>query len=68
MANNNPLLEIKNYGQSVWMDNLSRSLIESIDLNEVMQELLEAGIDKFVQPFDSLAQTLEAKVKQLAAA
>lgn len=40
----------------------------NIDLNEVMQELLEEGIDKFVQPFDSLQQTLEAKVKQLAAA
>ena len=38
----------------------------NIDLNEVMQELLEEGIDKFIQPFDSLQQTLEDKVKQLA--
>ena len=38
----------------------------NIDLNEVMQELLEEGIDKFIQPFDSLQQTLEEKVKQLA--
>jgi transaldolase len=32
-----------------------------------MKELLEEGIDKFIQPFDSLQQTLEAKLKQLAA-
>ena len=32
MTNNNPLLEINNYGQSVWMDNLSRSLKE-LDLS-----------------------------------
>ena len=38
----------------------------NIDLDEVMQELLEEGIDKFVKPFDSLQQTLEDKVKQLA--
>jgi transaldolase len=40
----------------------------NIDLNKVMEELLEEGIDKFVQPFDSLQQTLEDKVKQLATA
>jgi transaldolase len=40
----------------------------NIDLNEVMQELLKEGIDKFIQPFDSLQQTLEEKVKQLAIA
>ena len=33
-----------------------------------MQQLLEEGIDKFIQPFDSLQQTLSDKVKQLAAA
>lgn len=36
-----------------------------IDLDQVMQELLEEGIDKFVQPFKSLTQSLEEKVKQL---
>jgi transaldolase len=49
---------------------LIASLQESdidIDLEAVMKELLEEGIDKFIQPFDSLQQTLEAKVKQLAA-
>ncbi|MGL5939740.1 MAG: transaldolase [Waterburya sp.] len=48
---------------------LIASLQESdinIDLESVMKELLEEGIDKFIQPFDSLQQTLEAKVKQLA--
>ena len=40
----------------------------NIDLKSVMEELLEEGIDKFIQPFDSLQQTLEDKVKQLATA
>jgi transaldolase len=37
-----------------------------IDINEVMDELLEDGIDKFIKPFESLMSSLEAKVKQLA--
>lgn len=39
----------------------------AIDLDEVMAELLEEGIDKFIKPFDSLMASLETKVKQLAA-
>lgn len=38
-----------------------------IDLDKVMDELLEEGIDKFIKPFDSLMTSLETKVKQLAA-
>jgi transaldolase len=48
---------------------LIASLQESdikIDLEAVMKELLEEGIDKFIQPFDSLQQTLQDKVKLLA--
>lgn len=37
-----------------------------IDLKEVMHELLDEGIDKFVKPFESLMTSLEEKVKQLA--
>ncbi|BAU65256.1 transaldolase [Stanieria sp. NIES-3757] len=37
-----------------------------IDLNEVMDELLDDGIDKFIKPFESLISSLEGKVKQLA--
>ena len=37
-----------------------------INLDEVMEELLSEGIDKFVQPFQSLIGSLEDKVKQLA--
>jgi transaldolase len=37
-----------------------------INLDEVMDELLVDGIDKFVKPFASLMQSLESKVKQLA--
>jgi transaldolase len=36
-----------------------------IDINQVMDELLVDGIDKFVQPFQSLMDSLEEKVKQL---
>jgi transaldolase len=39
----------------------------NINLDTVMDELLSDGIDKFVQPFDSLMQSLETKVNQLAA-
>ena len=39
----------------------------NIDLDEVMDELLEEGIDKFIKPFESLMSSLENKVKQLAA-
>ena len=38
-----------------------------IDLDAVMDDLLEEGIDKFIKPFESLMSSLEDKVKQLAA-
>jgi transaldolase len=37
-----------------------------INLDQVMAELLEDGIVKFVQPFESLLQSLEDKVQRLA--
>ncbi|MCL1472832.1 transaldolase [Argonema antarcticum] len=37
-----------------------------IDINQVMDELLVEGIDKFVKPFQSLMDSLETKVKHLA--
>ena len=49
-------------------DQLMKSLKEpdiQIDLAQVMAELLEEGIDKFAQPFQSLIQSLENKTKQL---
>ncbi len=71
MANNH-LLEIKDYGQSIWIDYLNRNIFESLqepdiklNVDQVMDELLGEGIDKFVQPFDSLMQSLENKIKQL---
>jgi transaldolase len=38
----------------------------NIDLDQVMVELLADGIQKFVQPFDSLMTSLQTKVDQLA--
>lgn len=37
----------------------------NIDINQVMDELLVDGLDKFVQPFQSLMNSLETKVKHL---
>jgi transaldolase len=48
------------------MESLPDSSI-NIDIEIVMKELLEDGIDKFVKPFESLMSSLEAKVKRLAA-
>ncbi|MFE4105388.1 transaldolase [Almyronema epifaneia] len=39
-----------------------------IQLDQIMDELLEEGIDKFVQPFDKLMDSLVTKVKQLSPA
>lgn len=147
MTTTSPIFEINNYGQSIWMDNLSRDLIESgelkqlitsrdvqgitsnsaifekaiagntiydadieagiragkpvneiyeslvfsdipnacdilrpvydpiqgldgyvsleIDLDQVMADLLDDGIDKFVKPFDSPMDSLVLKIQQL---
>lgn len=37
----------------------------NISLDQIMDELLEDGIDKFVKPFESLMASLEAKINQL---
>ncbi|NEQ27157.1 MAG: transaldolase, partial [Microcoleus sp. SIO2G3] len=37
----------------------------NIDLDKVMADLLTEGIDKFVQPFQSLMESLEEKVRKL---
>ena len=37
----------------------------NINLDEVMSELLEEGLDKFIKPFESLMASLETKVQQL---
>lgn len=44
MTNNNPLLEIENFGQSIWMDNLNRSLIESGELEQMIEDYGLRGI------------------------
>ncbi|MFB2936991.1 transaldolase [Aerosakkonemataceae cyanobacterium BLCC-F154] len=46
------------------MENLKDPDID-IDIDRVMEELLSEGIEKFVQPFQSLMDSLETKVKQL---
>jgi transaldolase len=44
MTTRNPLLELKTHGQSVWLDNLSRSLIESGDLSRLIEQDGISGI------------------------
>jgi transaldolase len=48
------------------IDSLNQPEVQ-IDLDQVMDELLEEGIDKFVQPFESLMRSMEEKIEQLAA-
>ncbi len=40
----NHLLEIKNYGQSIWMDNLSRDIIQSGELKDLVENKGVCGI------------------------
>jgi transaldolase len=47
------------------IDNLKDPDI-NINLDEVMSLVLDEGIDKFIQPFQSLMSSMEEKVKQLA--
>ncbi|HEY9738920.1 MAG TPA: transaldolase [Coleofasciculaceae cyanobacterium] len=47
------------------LENLKEPDID-INLNEVMDELLDDGIDKFVKPFESLMASLQDKVQKLA--
>ena len=56
MTNNNPLLEINNYGQSVWMDNLSRSLIESGELEKQIENYGLRGITSNPAIFEKAMQ------------
>lgn len=49
------------------LDSLSDEDIQ-INLDTVMDELLEEGIDKFVKPYDSLLASLEGQMKQVATA
>jgi transaldolase len=45
MTATNPILEIEqNYGQSIWMDNLSRTLIQSGELKQMIEERGIVGI------------------------
>ena len=46
------------------MNSLSDEDIK-INLDEVMDELLEEGIQKFVQPYDSLMESLKSRMQQL---
>jgi transaldolase len=42
---NNPIFQIEEkYGQSIWMDNLSRTLIESGELKQMIEERGIVGI------------------------
>ena len=44
MVNDNPILHLKDYGQSVWMDNLSRDLLVSGELVQLMDSRDVHGI------------------------
>ena len=57
---NNPLLKINNYGQSIWMDNLSRSLIESGELEKQIENYGLRGITSNPAIFEKAMQRAHA--------
>ena len=66
------LEEMKEVGGGVVFVDEAYQLIKSlkdpdinIDIDQVMEELLVDGIDKFVKPFESLMSSLEDKVSNL---
>jgi transaldolase len=54
-----------NLDEAYRLVNLLKDPDVNIDLDAVMAELLDDGIDKFVQPFDSLMKSLDSKIKAL---
>ncbi len=40
----NPLIELKNFGQSIWFDNIRRSLLTSGELRRMMDEYGVTGV------------------------
>jgi hypothetical protein len=52
----NHLLEIKDFCQSIWMDNLSRDLIESGDLKNM---IVEKEVEELPQIRQSLLMALQ---------
>jgi len=56
----NPLLKLRALGQSIWMDYISRHMINSgelrklIDLDQVTQQLEDEGVEKFNKPYHQL--------------
>jgi hypothetical protein len=43
----NPLLNLQTFGQSIWL--------------EVIRQLEDEGVEKFVQPYDALMKSIEKK-------
>lgn len=68
--NNNPLLKIKDYGQSIWMDHLNRNLIESGELQQMIEKYGLRGItsnpaifEKAIANSDIYNADIEAGIK-----
>jgi transaldolase len=69
-ANNNHLLEIKKYGQSIWMDNLTRDIIQSGELKQLVDTWGICGItsnpsifEKAIADNDIYNQDIEAGIR-----
>lgn len=64
----NPLQQLQDYGQSVWVDNLSRALIESGDLQQLIDTMGVVGITSNPTIFDkaiSGSDDYDAQIRQL---
>jgi transaldolase / glucose-6-phosphate isomerase len=68
LAGDQPLTTTVEVGLAEAEDTLARLKALGIDLDEVMQALLDEGVEKFVRPFTSLMSSIEEKVRDLSLA
>src|SRR5687767_8175834 len=67
----NPLQQLANYGQSVWNDNLSRELLESGELQTLIDESGVVGVTSNPSIFDkaiSGSSDYDEQIRELAEA
>jgi len=75
-VNENSLLSIQRFGQSIWLDFIDREMIMSGKLKgliekdgirgvtsnpKIFKDAISEGILKFIEPYDSLMTTLDQK-------
>lgn len=66
MSTTNPILAIENqYGQSIWMDNLSRDLIKSGELKQSVAEKVSVGLLPILLSLKKRSLVIKLTIQQL---